>query len=126
MISGSQQDDVSTVETSQWIPLVDIKEEPNRFLISADLPGMEPNKIDVHMEHNILAIKGERIVENKEEGKNFMRIERAKGTFHRRFTLPNTADGNNIKARYQNGVLEIDIPKREQAQARKINIEKID
>ncbi len=115
-------DEETTVATSTWTPAVDIKEEENRFLILVDVPGVDPKTIDVTMENSILAIKGERYTENHEERKYFKRMERSRGVFYRRFSLPDTADAEHISATGKNGVLEISIPKRQQAQSRKINV----
>lgn len=118
-------DDSSTVETSQWIPFVDIKEKADRFVLLADIPGVDPKDIEVTMENNVLTVKGERSEEKKEERKGYIRTERSMGTFYRRFTLPDTADSEHISACGKHGVLEITIPKREKVLTRKINI-KID
>lgn len=117
-----RKDDPSNIETSQWRPAVDIKEEKNRFVILADLPGIDKNDLHVAMEDNVLTIKGERHSENKEEGEGYSRLERISGSFHRRFTLPETADGDNITANMRKGVLEISVPKREVAKSKIIEI----
>ena len=84
--------DASSVVTSQWVPRVDIKEEAERFLILADLPGVDPNAIEVQMDKGILSIKGERKTESVTEGDRYSRIERAHGVFYRRFALPDSAN----------------------------------
>lgn len=117
-------DDSVTMATSDWVPAVDVKEEDNRFLIIADVPGVDPDKIEVHMESGMLSIKGERHEEHKEEKEGYKRIERVHGCFHRRFNLPETADADNITAKSRNGTLEISIPKREApSQTRRITVE---
>jgi len=117
-------DDSASMATSDWVPAVDIKEEDNRFLIIADVPGVEPNDIEVHMENGVLSIKGERREEHKEEKEGYKRIERTYGNFHRRFNLPDTADAEGITAKSRNGSLEISIPKREElTQTRRITVE---
>lgn len=115
--------DTSNIETSQWIPAVDIKETKDRFMLLADLPGVDKNNINISMENNILTIKGSRSDSMHEEKNNYFRIERVRGNFYRRFTLPDTADGSKIEAKMQKGVLEIFIPKKEAAQPRLINIQ---
>lgn len=117
----SLADDNSTVETSRWIPLVDIKEEPSRFVLYADIPGVDPKDIEISMENGVLTIKGER-TSKKEENEGYTRIERSTGTFYRRFALPDTADAEGIVAHGRHGVLEVIIPKREKAKARKIAV----
>lgn len=115
--------DTSNIETSQWMPAVDIREEKNQFIILADLPGVDKNDVNISMENNILTIKGHRFAENKDDKHNYFRAERMKGDFYRRFTLPDTVDGSKIEARIQKGVLEIAIPKKEAAQPRLIEIQ---
>src|SRR5687768_15669737 len=77
--------DASSVVTSQWVPRVDIREEADRFVIFADLPGLDPKDIEVSMDKGILTIRGERSAEARTENERFSRIERAHGVFHRRF-----------------------------------------
>lgn len=113
----------SSVATSSWTPAVDIKEEPNQFVIEADIPGVEPKDIEISMENGVLTIKGERNSESQEESKGYKRVERIRGSFYRRFSLPDTADPENIKAAGKHGVLSVTIPKREVMQARKIEVE---
>lgn len=115
--------DSSNIETSQWIPAVDIKENKNQFLILADLPGIDKNDVNISMENNILTIKGSRAEEVNEETNQYFRVERVRGSFYRRFTLPDTADGGKIEAKIQKGVLQIIIPKKETAQSRFIEIQ---
>lgn len=114
--------DASSVVTSQWMPRVDIKEEPERFLIQADLPGVDPNEIEVQMDKGILSIKGERRTESVTEGDRFSRIERAHGVFYRRFALPDSANPEGITATGKHGVLEISIPKRPETTPRRIQV----
>jgi HSP20 family protein len=116
--------DTSNIETSQWTPAVDIKEEKNQFIILADLPGVDKNDIHISMENNILTLKGQRLNETQHEEKShYFRSERIKGNFYRRFTLPETVDGSKIEAKVTKGVLEIIIPKKEAAQPRLIKIQ---
>lgn len=115
------RDEEGTV--ADWVPAVDIREEPDRFVIVADVPGVDPKDIEITMDKGVLTIKGERESEAKEERENYRRIERVRGTFLRRFTLPDTADPEHISARSSNGVLEIVIPKHERVQPRKIKVE---
>jgi HSP20 family protein len=76
------------VETSHWAPAVDIKEESTRFVLFADIPGVDPKNIEISMENGILTIKGERETMRTEDGEGYTRIERSKGSFYRRFALP--------------------------------------
>ena len=117
-------EDTGIMATSDWAPAVDIKEEDNRFLILADVPGVEPDDIEVKMENGMLSIKGERHKEYEEEREGYKRVERMYGSFHRRFSLPDTADAEGISAKSHNGTLEISIPKTEKAtKTRRITVE---
>lgn len=114
--------DTSTVVTSHWMPAVDIKEEDDRYILRADIPGVDPKDIEVTMEDGLLTIKGERFREDKEEREGYKRFERVHGTFHRRFSLPDTADAEHITATGKDGVLEVTIPKQERVKPRKIAV----
>jgi HSP20 family protein len=114
--------DDSSVVTSQWVPRVDVKEEKDRFVLYADLPGIDPDDIEVSMNKGILTIKGERGSESTQETDRFSRIERSYGSFHRRFALPDSADPEGIQAHGRNGVLEIVIPKRPESAPRRIQV----
>ncbi|MDF9391198.1 MULTISPECIES: Hsp20/alpha crystallin family protein [Methylococcus] len=106
--------------TAEWTPAVDIKEEADRYVLLADLPGVSPDNIDVSMEQGVLTLRGERNTEARTERSGYKRIERVYGSFYRRFSLPDTADADGISARYNNGVLEIVIPKKAAIQPRRI------
>ncbi|MDV6345440.1 Hsp20/alpha crystallin family protein [Nitrosomonas sp. Is37] len=108
--------------TAEWVPAVDIKEEPDKFVLLADLPGVKPEEIDISMENGVLTIKGEKKTETKTEKEGYKRVERTYGSFYRRFSLPDTANPNAISAVSKHGVLEIVIPKRESVQPKKINV----
>ena len=117
-----EEGDQSNVVTSQWTPRVDIKEEEKRFVILADIPGVDPKDIDVSMDKGILSIKGERNAEAKTENGKVTRVERSHGMFYRRFALPDSADAENISATGKHGVLEIVIPKKPETTPRRIEI----
>ena len=106
-----------------WIPHVDIREEDERFVVVADLPGVEGKDIEITAEKGVLTVKGERRSEKKSAKDGFESVERATGTFLRRFTLPESADAEAIKATHVNGVLEVTIPKRPQEQPRRITVQ---
>ena len=118
----TRADEGSSVATSDWVPAVDIKEEKDRFVIIADIPGVDPKDIEVHMENGMLTIKGEKETEKKEEREGYKRVERSYGSFYRRFSLPDTADAEKITAKSNNGVLEVSIAKQDQMQPRKISV----
>ncbi len=108
---------------TDWVPSVDIKEGKNAYKVSADIPGVEPKHIDVSLEDGVLTIKGERKEESKDEGEGYTKTERVYGSFYRRFTLPDTADAENISAKTEHGVLKLKIPKKEKALPKKISVE---
>lgn len=118
-----QTDDSSFIDTGSWAPSVDIKEEKNQFLVIADIPGVNKNDINISLEENVLTLHGERHYENEENKHGYSRVERAQGKFYRRFSLPQTVDNTKIGAKYRDGVLEISIPKKEAAIAKKVNIQ---
>ncbi len=120
--SLSNDNDSSNIVTSHWRPAVDIKEEADRFLITADLPGVDPKDIQITMDNGVLTIKGERESETRDEREGYKRVERVSGAFYRRFSLPDTADAERIEAKGKDGVLEVTLPKHEKVQPRKIKV----
>lgn len=115
--------DDSNVESSRWIPAVDIREETDKFIISIDIPGVQPKDVEIFMENNVLTLKGSREETTKGDKQGFHRVERIKGSFYRRFTLPDTADGDQVTAKSRHGVLDVIIGKKSAVQARKITVE---
>jgi HSP20 family protein len=105
-----------------WLPSVDLREEDGRFVLRADVPGVALKDIEVSAENGALTIRGERPARERMSSDGFEYIERAAGTFLRRFTLPTSVRGEDIKARYADGVLEIEIPKHPRAEARRIPV----
>lgn len=119
----NRTEDTSNVVTSNWMPAVDIKEEDGRFVIAADVPGVDPQDIDVTMENGMLTIKGERKLETTDENdQGYRRVERLHGTFYRRFSLPDSADAEKISATGRHGVLEVEIPKKATVQPKRIEV----
>jgi len=112
-----------TDNASDWSPAVDVKEEDSQFLIHADVPGVNPDDIKVHMENGMLTISGERESEKKDEHEGYKRVERMRGSFLRRFNLPDSADAKGISAKSNHGVLEITIPKHVTEQSRRIKVD---
>ncbi|NND58995.1 MAG: Hsp20/alpha crystallin family protein [Gammaproteobacteria bacterium] len=105
-----------------WLPAVDIREENERFVVEADLPGVDPQEIEITMEDGALSLRGSREVHKRDDTDGLRRVERVSGRFFRRFALPDGVDADNISARSNNGVLEIDIPKQPQVQRRRIDV----
>ncbi len=114
--------DESVAATSEWAPSVDIEEHADKYVLHADVPGVDPNAIEITLEHNVLTLSGSREKAVEPKGVESRRIERLTGTFLRRFTLPESVDADAVKATGKHGVLEIVIPKREAAKPRKINV----
>jgi HSP20 family protein len=106
-----------------WIPSVDVHEEADRFVVYADVPGVEPKDIEVTAEDGVLTIRGERKAEKRENAAGFERVERITGNFVRRFTLPETAQADSIRAKQTNGVLEVSIPKQPKVQPKRVTVE---
>lgn len=115
-------EDASSVATSVWSPAVDLKEEADRFVLKADLPGVDPKAIEITMADGVLTIRGERRFENEAERSGYKRIERVYGTFYRRFALPDSAAPDRIEAHSENGVLQVTIPKQDRAKPRTISV----
>jgi HSP20 family protein len=115
--------DQSNVVTSQWVPRVDIREDGDRFVILADIPGVDPKDIEIHMDKGILSLRGERQSEKKDGNGRYSRVERAHGTFYRRFALPDSANPDGITATGRHGVLQIDIPKKPETTPRRIQVQ---
>src|ERR1700751_1337207 len=105
-----------------WAPEVDIYETENELVVKADLPDVNPQDLDIHVENNILTIRGERKFENKVKEDNYLRIERAYGSFSRSFSLANSVKSEAIQADYHNGVLTLSLPKREEAKPKQIKV----
>ena len=116
------EDGDGSIATAEWAPAVDIKEFDDRFVLHADIPGVEPDAIDVSMEKGVLTIKGEKETEAKTEHEGYKRVERSYGSFYRRFSLPDSANADAISAKSNHGVLEIVIPKREAVKPKKITV----
>jgi HSP20 family protein len=115
-------DDTSAGAVADWTPAVDIREEDNRFVLEADIPGIEPSDIEITMEDGVLTLKGRREIQSRDGANGYRRIERVSGSFYRRFTLPDTADSEAIEARFNHGVLEVSIPKLPKVQPRRIDV----
>ncbi len=106
---------------ANWNPAVDVAEETDKILVKVEAPGMDEKDLKVSFEDGLLTVSGERQFERKDD-RSYHRIERAYGSFVRQFTLPRTVDVANIAANYRNGVLEIEIPKKEEARPKQIQI----
>jgi HSP20 family protein len=110
-------------EEKTWAPAVDIYDNKNSLVIKADLPGMTQKDIDVSVEDDVLRIKGEKKKEHEEKKDNFYRLERSYGCFERSFALPSNVDATKVKASYKEGVLELTLPKKEEAKPKQIKVD---
>ena len=106
----------------RWVPAMDLVETDDHFVLKADLPGLGPDDVNIEVEDNVLTISGERKVEHETEREGFYRVERASGSFRRSLTLPEGVNLEDIAANFDNGVLEIRIPKPEERKPRKVSI----
>jgi len=123
LFSGWSTNDSSSV-TADWIPSVDINEFDDKFQLYIDVPGVDPNDVEITLEAGVLTITGERFVQAERADENVIRrrAERGTGRFYRRFILPDTVDPENVKATDRHGVLEIVIPKQAKAMPRRIEV----
>ncbi|HNP64573.1 MAG TPA: Hsp20/alpha crystallin family protein [Woeseiaceae bacterium] len=117
-------DTESSGATAGWVPSVDIQEFDTRFQLYVDVPGVDPDAVDITLDNGVLTISGERGLPAMPEGEKMVhrRSERGQGQFHRRFILPDTVDAEKVKATDRHGVLEISIPKQAKAQPRRIKV----
>lgn len=116
-------DEAESWLAKEWSPSVDIKEEASQFVVTADIPGVDPKDIEVSMANGVLTIKGERKSEKEEKKKGYSLKECSYGSFERAFRMPDTADSEHIKAKGKNGVLTISIAKKAGTEPRRIAIE---
>lgn len=110
------------MQLSRWVPAVDISETDDAVLVQAEVPGLDPEDIDVSVADNVLTIKGEKKECREERGENYHRVERRYGTFSRSIQLPTEISVEKAEAVVRNGVLEIRLPKHEGAKAKRIKI----
>lgn len=109
----SSGQETSSYEAGNWTPHVDIKEDKDGFKVFADIPGVDPKDVEITLDRNILTIRGQRSSESESKEEGYKRRERVTGTFVRQFTLPDSANGEEISAKANQGVLELTIPKGE-------------
>lgn len=106
-----------------WAPRVDFVEENGAFVLTAELPGIDPKDVDIEVEGNTLMVRGEKKIEREHEDERVRLSERTYGSFERSFTLPSSADPDKVDADFRNGVLRIHIQKRPEARGRKIQVQ---
>jgi len=115
-------DGESSLTTTNFIPAVDIYEDEKRIVLKLEVPGIPEKDLDVTVENNTLVVKGERKFEKEEKEENFHRIERRYGSFSRAFTLPTSVETESIDAKYENGVLKLELKKKPEAQPKQIKV----
>jgi HSP20 family protein len=115
--------DQKEVSPRAWVPPVDICETEDSLVLKAELPGIKPGDLEIRVEDNTLYLKGERKFEKEVKEENLHQVERSYGTFSRSFSLPSSIDADKVKAEYQNGVLTLMMPKREEAKPKTIKID---
>ena len=106
----------------RWIPAMDLIETGEHFVLKADLPGMTEADVNIELENNVLTISGERKTELEDKHEGYYRLERSTGAFSRSLTLPEGIDAGAVAATFDNGVLEVRIPKPEQAKPQRVQI----
>ena len=115
-------DDATSAAVAEWAPRVDIAEFADRFVLTADVPGVDPSAVEITLEKGVLTLSGSREKPAEQAGVQLSRVERESGRFSRRFALPDTVDGESVSAHGKHGVLEIVIPKRPAEQPRRITV----
>ena len=118
-----ERDDGDRSTSAVWSPRTDLSETDDSFRIRLDLPGMSKDDIGINLQNNTLTVRGERESTRTADHEDYVRVERAFGTFHRTFTLPDAVDADNIEATYEDGVLTISVPKTEESTRRQIEIQ---
>lgn len=106
-----------------WIPAVDIFETNEAIVLKAELPGITAQDISVEVKDNTLTLKGEKKFEKEVKEENYHRVERSYGSFQRAFTLPGTIHQEKVKAKFKDGILEITLPKVEEAKPKQVKVE---
>jgi len=107
---------------SSWTPAVDITEHDDQFVVKVELPGVNKDDVKITLENNILTIRGEKKQEKETKKENYHRVERSYGSFQRSFTLPTTVKSDKIDAAYKDGILQIALPKAEEAKPKQIEV----
>jgi HSP20 family protein len=120
--SGFSRSSDNELMRGAWNPSVDIFENKDQIVLEAEVAGISPDDVNISIENNVLTIHGERKFEKKDEQDNFHRIERGYGSFTRSFTLPSTVSSENVNASFDNGILRIELAKREEAKPKRIEI----
>jgi HSP20 family protein len=116
-------DQVWSNRQESWLPAVDVFDTADAVVLKAELAGMDPDDIEISVEDNVLTIKGERKFEEKVDDERYYRIERRFGTFQRSLALPQGVRSEDISADYDDGILEVRVPKAEEEKPKKITVQ---
>lgn len=119
---GSRESSRESSRERQWLPAMDVSETDDAYIVEADVPGISKEDIAIEVVGNVVTIKGERKHEAGEEEKGYRRVERNYGSFERSFKVPDGFDAEAIEAKFENGVLSVTLPKREETKPRAIKI----
>jgi HSP20 family protein len=119
---GNLAETESPLTAASFTPAVDVYEDAQKVVLKLEVPGIEEKDLDVRVENRTLTVKGERKFEKEEKEENFHRIERRFGSFYRAFTLPTTVDTENVDAKYEAGVLKLELKKKPEAQPKQIKV----
>jgi HSP20 family protein len=122
LFGGLNTETESPLTTASFVPAVDVYEDDKKVVLKLEVPGIEEKDLDVRVENHTLTVKGERKFEKEEKEENFHRIERRYGSFYRAFTLPSTVDTENVDAKYEAGVLKLELKKKPEAQPKQIKV----
>jgi HSP20 family protein len=109
-------------DQGEMIPAFDISESDDRFVVKADLPGIDPKSLDISLAGNVLTIRGEKKEEREEKNERYYTVEREFGSFIRSFMMPADVKEDGIEASYRDGVLRVSIPKSQRAKQKKITV----
>jgi len=120
--SPLREDGAASLSGGDWLPAVDVREEADRYLVYVDLPGVKPDAVDINLEQGVLTISGERPAIPADEAAGYRRVERPRGRFVRRFSVPELVDVEQVAASAQDGVLQVSIPKLAKVVARRIPV----
>ncbi|MDQ3932334.1 MAG: Hsp20/alpha crystallin family protein [Actinomycetota bacterium] len=119
---GSTGTESAPTTAGAWSPALDVEETEEAFVLHVELPGCQPEDVEVNLEENVLTVTGERRFYDEREAEGFRRIERRFGRFHRAVRLPDRVATDRVDASFENGLLTITVPKAEEAKPRRIQI----
>jgi HSP20 family protein len=112
------------IRRQRWVPAMDLVEEDDSLVLRADLPGMSEDDVDIEVKDGVLTVSGERKAEEKKQGEGYYRVERAFGSFSRSLSIPEGIDPEQVSAQFDNGVLEVRIPKPAERKPHRVQIGK--